>query len=135
MVYLTRREHFNAAHRLHNANWSPEKNEEVFGRCANKNWHGHNYDIWVTVKGEPHPDTGFIMNAKELSLLIKREVVERFDHMNLNMDVPFFTDMQPSTENFVKVIWKLLEPHIRECRLHSIKLQETENIYCEYFGE
>jgi 6-pyruvoyltetrahydropterin/6-carboxytetrahydropterin synthase len=118
MVYLTRREHFNAAHRLHNANWSAEKNEE-----------------WVTVKGEPNPDTGFIMNAKELSLLIKREVVERFDHMNLNMDVPFFSDMQPSTENFVKVIWKLLEPHITECKLHAIKLQETENIYCEYFGE
>jgi 6-pyruvoyltetrahydropterin/6-carboxytetrahydropterin synthase len=135
MVYLTRKEHFNAAHRLHNASWSEEKNQEVFGRCANKNWHGHNYDVYVTVKGDPDPDTGFIMNAKELSALIQREVVDRFDHMNLNMDVDFFHEMQPSTENFVVVIWKLLEPHIQECRLHAIRLQETENIYCEYFGE
>ncbi|HCK22221.1 MAG TPA: hypothetical protein DHW15_08680 [Bacteroidetes bacterium] len=135
MVYLTRKEHFNAAHRLHNANWSEEKNTAVFGRCANKNWHGHNYDVYVTVKGEPDPDTGFIMNAKELSSLIQREIVHRFDHMNLNMDTPFFQDIQPSTENFVKVMWSLLEPHIKGCRLHSIRLQETENIYCEYFGE
>jgi 6-pyruvoyltetrahydropterin/6-carboxytetrahydropterin synthase len=135
MVYLTRKEHFNAAHRLHNANWSEEKNQEVFGRCANKNWHGHNYDVYVTVKGNPDPDTGFIMNAKELSLLIQREIVHRFDHMNLNLDTPFFATMQPSTENFVKVMWSLLEPHITGCRLHSIRLQETENIYCEYFGE
>ena len=135
MVYLTRKEHFNAAHRLHNANWSEEKNTAVFGRCANKNWHGHNYDVYVTVKGEPDTDTGFIMNAKELSSLIQREIVHRFDHMNLNMDTPFFQDIQPSTENFVKVMWSLLEPHIKGCRLHSIRLQETENIYCEYFGE
>lgn len=135
MVYLTRKEHFNAAHRLYNPNWSAEKNEEVFGRCANKNWHGHNYDLYVTVKGEPDPDTGFIMNAKELSALMKREVVERFDHMNLNLDVPHFNNLQPSTENFVKIIWQILEPHIHGCRLHAIRLQETENIYCEYFGE
>lgn len=135
MLYLTRKEHFNAAHRLHNPNWSEEKNMEIFGKCANKNWHGHNYDIFVTVKGNPHPETGFIMNAKELSDLIKREVVDRFDHQNLNLDTPYFQDMQPSTENFVKVIWNILKPHIKDCTLHSIKLQETENIYAEYFGE
>ena len=135
MVYLTRRERFNAAHKLWVSEWSDEENLQAFGKCANKNWHGHNYDLFVTVKGEPDPDTGFIMNAKELSALIKREVVERFDHRNLNVDVPYFRDLQPSTENFVKVIWDILEPYIAGCRLHSIRLQETENIYCEYFGE
>lgn len=135
MVYLTRRETFNAAHRLFNKNWSEEKNIEVFGKCANKNWHGHNYQLFVTVKGNPDPDTGFIVDAKKLSDLVKKEVVDRFDHMNLNTDTPYFTDMQPSTENFCKVIWRLIEPKIAGGVLHCIKLQETENIYAEYFGD
>lgn len=135
MLYLTRKEHFNAAHRLFNNQWSEEKNIAVFGKCANKNWHGHNYDIYVTVAGMPDPETGFIMNAKELSDIIKREVVERFDHKNLNMDTPYFENMQPSTENFVQVIWNILLPCITSCKLHCIKLQETENIYAEYFGD
>jgi 6-pyruvoyltetrahydropterin/6-carboxytetrahydropterin synthase len=135
MVYLTRREHFNGAHRLFNPAWTEEKNDEVFGKCANKNWHGHNFDVYVTVKGEPNPDTGFIMNAHHLSALIKREVVQRLDHKNFNIDVPELVGVLPSTENVVKQIWKWLAPHITECELHCIKLVETENIYVEYYGE
>ena len=135
MVYLTRKEHFNGAHRLFNSAWTEEKNDEVFGKCANKNWHGHNFDVFVTVKGEPNPDTGFIMNAHDLSRIIKREVVERLDHKNFNIDVPELVGVLPSTENVVKQIWKWLAPHITECELHCIKLVETENIYVEYYGE
>ena len=135
MVYLTRREHFNGAHRLFNPAWSEERNDAVFGKCANKNWHGHNFDLFVTVKGEPNTETGFIMNAHDLSKIIKREVTDRLDHKNFNMDVPELKVVLPSTENVVKQIWKWLEPHITECKLHSIKLVETENIYVEYYGE
>ena len=135
MVYLTRREHFNGAHRLFNPAWTEEQNDAVFGKCANKNWHGHNFDVFVTVKGEPNPDTGFIMNAHELSKIMKREIVDRLDHKNFNMDVPELKDILPSTENVVKQIWKWIAPHIQDCKLHSIRLVETENIYVEYFGE
>ena len=89
MVYLTRQEHFNAAHKLYNPSWSKERNEAVFGVCANENWHGHNYDLFVTIKGHPDPDTGFLFDVKQLSKLIKLHVVDRLDHKNLNMDVPF----------------------------------------------
>ena len=135
MVYLTRREHFNGAHRLANPSWSEEKNVEVFGKCANKNWHGHNFDVFVTVKGTPNPDTGFIINAHDLAKIMKREIVERLDHNNFNMDVPEFQNVLPSTENVVQQIWKWVVPHIKGCQLHCIKLVETENIYVEYFGE
>lgn len=135
MVYLTRKEHFNAAHKLRRDDWSDEKNAEVFGKCANKNWHGHNYDLFVTVKGEPSPETGFIMNAKELSKVIREKVVDKLDHMNLDLDVPFLKGKFTSTENLVKEIWNQLEPHIHGCRLHCVKLQETDTIWCEYFGE
>jgi len=134
MVYLTRREHFNGAHRLYNPKWTEEKNAEVFGKCANKNWHGHNFDVFVTVRGNPSPDTGFIMNAHELSRIIKDEVVTRLDHKNFNVDVPELQGILPSTENIVMQIWKWLLPHITECELYSVKLVETENIYVEYFG-
>ncbi len=135
MVYLTRKEHFNAAHRLYNNNWSEEKNFQVFGKCANKNWHGHNYNLFVTVKGKPDAETGFILDAKNLSNIIKAEVIQTFDHKNLNSDTSFFLHLQPSTENFCKVIWDILKPLLTECKLHCIKLQETENIYAEYYGE
>jgi len=137
MVYLTRKEHFNAAHQLHNYDWSDEKNIEVFGKCANKNFHGHNFDLFVTVKGKPNPETGFVMNAHILSKLMKQEVVARLDHKNLNLDVPEFTGLMLSTEIVVQQIWKWLQPHIASnaCQLHCIKLYETENIYVEYFGE
>lgn len=136
MVYLTRRETFNAAHRLYNNHWSPDQNDAIFGKCANKNWHGHNYILFVTVKGEPNAETGFIINVKELSKIIKEKVVDKLDHTNLNLDVDFIPNtIHPTTENLVKIIWQQLEPHIEGCQLHSIKLQETENIYAEYFGE
>jgi 6-pyruvoyltetrahydropterin/6-carboxytetrahydropterin synthase len=91
MVFLTRKEHFNGAHCLYNEMWSEEKNKEVFGKCSNRNFHGHNFDVYVTVKGAPHPDTGFVMNAHILSRIIKKEVVERLDHKNFNLDVPELT--------------------------------------------
>jgi len=135
MVYLTRKEHFNAAHRLFNAAWSEEKNEEVFGKCANSHFHGHNYDLYVTVKGAPDEQTGLIVNAKELSQLIRETVVDKLDHKNLNLQVPFLDGHIPSTENLAKAIWNELNPRITGCILHCVRLVETENIYAEYFGE
>ena len=134
MVYLTRVEHFNAAHRLFNPEWSIEKNEEVFDKCANKNWHGHNYEIHVTVKGEPDPDTGFIMDVRKLSTLIKEYILEKVDHRNLNVDVDFMQGKLASTEIFAKEIWKQLEPHITGGKLFQIRLYETPRIYVDYFG-
>lgn len=135
MVYLTRKEHFNAAHRLFNPAWSEEKNEEVFGKCANSHFHGHNYDLYVTVKGAPDEQTGLIVNAKELSQLIRETVVDKLDHKNLNLQVPFLDGHIPSTENLAKAIWNELNPRITGCILHCVRLAETENIYAEYFGE
>lgn len=135
MIYLTRKEHFNAAHKLFVNAWTEEKNNEIFGKCANKYWHGHNYDLYVTVKGEPNSETGFIIDVKKLSILIKKEICEVFDHKNLNEDVIYFKTIQPSTENLAKVIWNILNPKITEGKLHCIKLFETENIYVEYYGE
>jgi 6-pyruvoyltetrahydropterin/6-carboxytetrahydropterin synthase len=134
MVFLTRKEHFNGAHCLYNEMWSEEKNKEVFGKCSNRNFHGHNFDVYVTVKGEPHPDTGFVMNAHVLSKIIKKEVVERLDHKNFNMDVPELKGKFPSSENVAIQIWNWILPHIQGCELHCVKLQETETIYVEYFG-
>jgi len=135
MVYLTRIERFNAAHRLYNKNWPAEKNFEVFGKCANQNFHGHNYYLHVTVKGKPDPETGFIMNAKELSKLIKSEVTAHLDHSNLNLDVDFLKDIIPSTENVAIAIWKRLESKLEPKLLHCVKLYETETIFVEYYGE
>ncbi len=136
VVYVTRREHFNAAHKLWNDDWSEEKNMEVFGKCANPNWHGHNFNLFVTVKGEPREDTGFVMDLKDLSKLIKQFVIEPLDHKNLNLDVPFMSGIKASTENLVIAIWEQLEPELvkQGVQLHSLKLWETENNYVEYFG-
>lgn len=135
MVYLTRVEHFNAAHKLYNPGWSREKNDEIFGKCANDNWHGHNYELYVTVKGNPDPDTGFVMDVKRLSLLIKDKVLEKLDHRNLNIDVDFLAGQLCSTENLAIGIWKVLEPFLPSgVELHCIKLYETPRIYVEYFG-
>ena len=135
-VYITRRETFNAAHKLYRPDWSEEKNEEVFGKCSNKNWHGHNFELFVTVKGMPSEDTGFVMNLKDLSTLLKDAVIEELDHKNLNLDVPFMKDVMASTENLVIVIWNRIEDQIRERggELAKIKLVETENNYVEYYG-
>jgi 6-pyruvoyltetrahydropterin/6-carboxytetrahydropterin synthase len=136
MLYITRRETFNAAHKLFNPKWSEEQNDAVFGKCANRNWHGHNYVLYVTVKGQPDPDTGFIMNVKDLSRIMNTYAVDKLDHKNLNLDVDFISpNIFPSTENLAKLIWEQLVPHIKGCKLHAIKLYETKNIYAEYFGE
>ena len=135
MVYLTRLEHFNAAHKLYNPAWSKEKNDEVFGKCANDNWHGHNYELFVTVKGEPDPDTGFLVDAKKLSTTINQHVIEKLDHRNLNLDVDFMQGKMCSSENLVIEIWNQLQPNLpANVQLHCIKLYETPRIYVEYFG-
>ena len=135
MVYLTRVEHFNAAHKLYNPAWSYEKNEAIFGKCANENWHGHNYELFVTVKGEPSPDTGFIMDVKKLGNLIKQHIIEKVDHRNLNLDVAFMQGKMCSAENLSKAIWEQLAPHLPAgVVLHRIKLCETPRIFVEYFG-
>ena len=135
MVYLTRAEHFNAAHKLYNPSWSKEKNDEVFGKCANDNWHGHNYELFVTVKGEPDPDTGFLVDAKKLSTTINQHVIEKLDHRNLNLDVDFMQGKMCSSENLVIEIWSQLQPNLpANVQLHCIKLYETPRIYVEYFG-
>lgn len=137
MVYLTRVESFNAAHKLSNENWSSEKNKEVFGKCANENWHGHNYTLHVTIKGKPHPETGFIYNAKKLGDLIKEVIIEKVDHRNLNLDVDFMHGKFTSAENFAMGIWNELIPHLEQenVQLHCVRLLETASIYVEYFGE
>ncbi|MFN8116172.1 MAG: 6-carboxytetrahydropterin synthase [Bacteroidia bacterium] len=136
MIYITRKEHFNAAHKLFNPAWSEEQNNATFGKCANKNWHGHNYELFVTVKGEINPDTGFVVNLKDLSTVIRTDVTEILDHKNLNLDVKGMPIM-PSTENVAIFIWDILAPKIKEmgAALHCIKLFETDSNYVEYFGE
>jgi 6-pyruvoyltetrahydropterin/6-carboxytetrahydropterin synthase len=136
MIYLTRVEHFNAAHRLHNESWTEEKNFEVFGKCNNKNWHGHNYELHITIKGEPNPETGFVFNAKTLGTLIKDVIIEKVDHSNLNMDVDFMKGKLTSAENFAIAIWNELKPHVEQegAAMHRVKLLETQRIYVEYFG-
>src|SRR3954471_9904651 len=106
MVYLTRVEHFNAAHKLYNPKWSHNQNEAVFGKCANENWHGHNYELYVTIKGQPDPDTGFLFDVKKLSVITKEHVIEKLDHKNLNVDVEFMKDKMCSTENLAVAIWQ-----------------------------
>lgn len=138
MIYLTRKETFNAAHRLYNEHWSDEQNFEVFGKCANKNWHGHNFNLFVTVKGIPNPETGFVINVKELGKIIKEKIILRLDHTNLNLDDNFLPKIaQPTCETLVVAIWNELHPILTEkgCILHAVKIQETEHITAEYFGE
>jgi 6-pyruvoyltetrahydropterin/6-carboxytetrahydropterin synthase len=136
MVYVTRVEHFNAAHKLYNENWTKEKNEEVFGKCANEKWHGHNFELYVTVKGHPDPDTGFVFDAKKLSVIIKEHVIDLLDHKNLNIEVTFMQGKIGTIENLIQGIWSQLLPNIPSpTMLHSLKLYETERIFAEYFGE
>ncbi|ADY53424.1 6-pyruvoyl tetrahydropterin synthase and hypothetical protein [Pseudopedobacter saltans DSM 12145] len=137
MIYITRKEHFNAAHKLYREDWSKEKNEEVFGICANANWHGHNYDLYVTVKGEINEETGFVIDLKDLKDIIITHVIDKVDHRNLNLDVDFMRGKMASTEILAVEFWKQLDGPIKErgAQLHSIKLYETVNNYVEYFGE
>ncbi len=135
-IYITRRETFNAAHRLRREDWSDAQNDIVFGKCSNKNWHGHNFELFVTVKGRPSEETGFVMNLKELGTIIKAEVIEKIDHKNINLDVDFMKGIMSSTENLAIGIWNEIEGLIKEKggELVKIKLIETENNFVEYFG-
>ena len=137
MIYITRRERFNAAHMLWNYNWNEQKNIEVFGKCANKNWHGHNFELFVTIKGEVNADTGFVVNLKDLAKIIQEKVIDKLDHKNLNLDVDFMKDKMASTEVLAIAIWEELEANIMKlgATLHCIKVQETENNFVEYFGK
>lgn len=134
-VVVTRRTHFNAAHRLHNPQWSDEENLRVFGPCANPNFHGHNYDLDVSVIGEPDPSTGYVLDIKTLKDVVEARVLSRFDHRNLNLDVPEFRELNPTAENIVLVCWRLLEPAIPRGRLYRLVLWETERNLAEYSGE
>lgn len=137
MIYVSRKEHFNAAHKMYNPKWSKEKNEEIFGPCANENWHGHNYELIITVKGNPHPETGYVIDLKVLSSIIRENVTNKVDHKNLNIDVEFMNGIMASTENFVIAIWNQLQPEIEKREgviLHSVKLYETPRNFVEYLG-
>ena len=136
IVYVTRRERFNAAHKLWNPAWDEATNLKTFGKCANPNWHGHNYELFVTVKGEPKPETGYCIDLKNLSELVEEKVISKLDHRNLNLDVDFMKAKMTSTENIAIAIWEQLEQPISAlgCALHSIRLHETENNSAEYFG-
>jgi 6-pyruvoyltetrahydropterin/6-carboxytetrahydropterin synthase len=139
MVYVSRKEHFNAAHKLFNPKWTRDRNLEVFGPCAYENWHGHNFDLIVTVKGRPDEETGFVVDLKKLGDLIKVEVIDQVDHKNLNLDVPFMKNKLASCENLIMEFWKILNPKIQElgpgASLHQLRLYETPKNYVDYFGE
>lgn len=136
-VFITRRERFSAAHKLSRDEWSDDKNLEVFGKCSNPNWHGHNYQLWVTVKGVPEEKTGFVCDLRALADLIKEKIVVPLDHKNINLDVPFMQGKMSSTENVAIAIWEELEAHVEslDVKLHCVKIQETENNSVEYYGE
>lgn len=134
LLYVTRKVHFNAAHKLFNPKWSQEENEAVFGKCANEHWHGHNFDLYVTVKGRPAEDTGFVMDLKRLKQILEEHVVEVLDHRNINLDVPFMQGKMASIENLAIGIWEQIEPWLDTCTLHSIRLWETRNNFVTYYG-
>ena len=136
LVYITRRERFSAAHMLSHPDWTLEKNLEVFGKCANPNWHGHNYELYVTVKGKVDNETGFVMNLKDLSKIIKEKVIDHVDHKNINVDSVFMQGKLATTENLCVAIWEQLFASIENAGalLHSVKLMETENNFVEYYG-
>lgn len=136
MIYLTRRERFSAAHRMFRQDWSDEKNREVFGKCSNPNWHGHNYILWVTIKGDPDKERGFVMNINTLKKIIQEKVISEIDHRNINMEVSFMKGKIATTENLAAAIWNELATAIENAgaRLHCIKIEETENNTIEYYG-
>jgi 6-pyruvoyltetrahydropterin/6-carboxytetrahydropterin synthase len=139
MLVIHRKEHFNAAHKLYNPNWSEEKNKEVFGPCANENWHGHNFELITSVKGEVNSDTGFVIDLKKLSDLINEEIIEKVDHKNINLDVPFMAGKMGSCENLIVEFWKILEPKINAINSHAslyrLRLYETPRNFIDYYGE
>ncbi len=134
-VYVTRRVHFNAAHRLHNPARSEIWNQETFGLCNHPNWHGHNYVLEVTVAGEPNAETGFVLNLRDLKAILEQRILSKLDHKNLNLDVDFLQGIIPTTENLVVAIWRELEDALPAGRLYRIRLYETESNYVEYYGD
>ena len=135
MIYITRRERFSAAHRLYKAELSDEENFKLYGLCSNPNWHGHNYVLEVVVKGDVNPETGYLIDLKDLKEIIRKNIIEKVDHKNLNLETDFMKGIVPSAENIVIAIWKQLVDRIPQGTLHSVKLYETENNYFEYKGE
>jgi 6-pyruvoyltetrahydropterin/6-carboxytetrahydropterin synthase len=131
-VAVYRKEHFNAAHRLHNPEWTDKVNQKVFGKCNNPNYHGHNYELIVKVIGDPDPHTGYVMDMKHLSDLIKKHVIDKFDHKNLNLDTEEFRQLNPTAENIAVVIYDLLRPHIKPSLELFVRLFETPRNYVEY---
>lgn len=131
-IKVFRKEHFNAAHRLHNPHWSEEKNREVFGKCNNAHYHGHNYELIVEVTGEIDPETGYLIDMKVLSDLIKEHVLDKFDHQNLNLDTEEFKNLNPSAENIAVVIWNILRTKIEKNLDLKVRLYETERNFVEY---
>ena len=125
MIYITRKEHFNAAHKLYNPDWSEEKNRDVFGVCSNENWHGHNYEILVTVKGKVDTDSGMIINLKSLSDIIKEEILDKVDHKNLNIDVPFLEGVITTTENVTIKFWEVLENRLKQDNICKLPVSYT----------
>jgi 6-pyruvoyltetrahydropterin/6-carboxytetrahydropterin synthase len=136
MIYLTRRERFSAAHRMFRAEWSDEENARVFGKCSNPNWHGHNYVLFVTVKGEPDPGNGFVINMNILKQIIKERVIEKVDHKNLNLEVDFMKGTVATTENLAIAIWNELKSPVEAegAILHCVRIEETENNSIEFYG-
>jgi 6-pyruvoyltetrahydropterin/6-carboxytetrahydropterin synthase len=134
-VTVSRKAHFNAAHRLHNPAWTDEKNREMFGKCNRSNYHGHNYDLIVKVTGAIDADTGYVVDMKWLADLIDEVIVERFDHQNLNLDTVEFESLTPTAENIAVVVWDLLRPHISLDKTLKVELYETERNFVEYGGE
>lgn len=137
MIFITRRERFTAAHRLFNPAYTDAKNLEVFGKCSNPNWHGHNYQLYVTIKGEVNPATGFLMNLTELKEIIRSKIIDKVDHKNLNVEVDFLQGKFTSTEVLAVAIWNELETEInnKKAQLHCVKISETENNFVEYYGK
>jgi 6-pyruvoyltetrahydropterin/6-carboxytetrahydropterin synthase len=133
-VYVTRKAHFSASHRLYNPAWPDDRNQKVFGKCNNPNGHGHNYDIEVTVAGAPPADTGMVIDLKQLADIIEEEIVEKVDHKHMNLDVDFLRGVVPTAENMAIAFWKILEPRITEGKLARIRLYESENNFVEYTG-
>ena len=136
MIYLTRRERFSAAHRMFRQDWTDEKNMELFGKCSNPKWHGHNYELFVTIKGEVSYETGFVMNISTLKEIIRERIIEKIDHKNINLEVPFIEGKIATTENLAVSIWEELRPFIEKegAKLHCVRICETENNSTEYYG-
>ena len=135
MIYLTRKAEFSASHYYHNPELSAEENLRLFGKCNNPNGHGHNYTLEITVRGEIHPQSGFVIDLKELKEILNREVLDALDHRFLNKEVPEFLQQIPTTENIAVVVWKRLQPRLQTAALHRVRVYESRNLFVDFYGE